>query len=182
MIEVKNLKFNYSGQKEMLFDGFNLCLEENKIYGLLGKNGTGKSTLLYLLSGMLRSKGGTVSVNGFTPHQRDADMLKEVFLVPEEYDFPNMPLNSYVKLTEPFYPFALFGGVFFRKYNLVSTFATGIILLFVILFIYNNISLENSVRESMYLATSIPAIIIFTTLSYRIFCRWQLVTHKFVNL
>ena len=48
MIEVKNLKFNYSGQKEMLFDGFNLCLEENKIYGLLGKNGTSKSTLLYL--------------------------------------------------------------------------------------------------------------------------------------
>lgn len=104
MIEVNDLKFNYPGQKELLFDGFNLNLNENKIYGLLGKNGTGKSTLLYLLSGLLRPKGGTVSVEGFTPHLRHADMLKEVFLVPEEYDLPNMSLSSYVKLTEPFYP------------------------------------------------------------------------------
>lgn len=104
MIEVNNLTFNYPGQKEQLFEGFNLRLEENRIYGLLGKNGTGKSTLLYLLSGLLRPKGGTVSVDGFTPHLRDADMLKEVFLVPEEYDLPSTSLSSYVRLIEPFYP------------------------------------------------------------------------------
>ena len=104
MIEVNNLTFNYPGQKDLLFEGFNLRLEENRIYGLLGKNGTGKSTLLYLLSGLLRPKGGTVSLDGFTPHLRDADMLKEVFLVPEEYDLPNTTLNSYVRLIEPFYP------------------------------------------------------------------------------
>ena len=104
MIEVKNLTFSYPGQRELLFDGFSLRLEESKVYGLLGKNGTGKSTLLYLLSGLLRPRGGEVSVDGFTPHLRHAEMLREMFLVPEEYDLPSVPLSSYVRLTAPFYP------------------------------------------------------------------------------
>ena len=78
--------------------------------------------------------------------------------------------------------FALFGSVFFRKYNLVATFATGMVLLIMFLTIYRNIPWENELRDTVYLATEIPAIIIFTTLSYRLFCRWQVVTHKFVNL
>ena len=44
MIEVKNLVFNYPGNKHKVFDGLNLTLKENRIYGLLGKNGMGKST------------------------------------------------------------------------------------------------------------------------------------------
>ena len=48
MIEVKNLVFSYPGSKHKVFDGLNLTLKENRIYGLLGKNGMGKSTLLYL--------------------------------------------------------------------------------------------------------------------------------------
>ena len=43
MIEVNNISFSYPGQKERVFDGFSLRVEESKIYGLLGKNGTGKS-------------------------------------------------------------------------------------------------------------------------------------------
>ena len=44
MIEVKNLVFSYPGSKHKVFDGLNLTLKENRIYGLLGKNGMGKST------------------------------------------------------------------------------------------------------------------------------------------
>ena len=54
MIEVQHISFNYAGQKAQVFDDFSLTLEENNIYGLLGKNGTGKSTLLYLIAGLLR--------------------------------------------------------------------------------------------------------------------------------
>ena len=60
MIEVKNMSFSYPGQKERVFDGFTLRIEESKIYGLLGKNGTGKSTLLYLIAGLLRPQAGSV--------------------------------------------------------------------------------------------------------------------------
>ena len=41
MIEVQNISFKYAGGKRLVFDDFSLKLEENKIYGLLGKNGTG---------------------------------------------------------------------------------------------------------------------------------------------
>ncbi len=44
MISVNNINFKYAGQKRLVFDNFSLTLEENRIYGLLGKNGTGKST------------------------------------------------------------------------------------------------------------------------------------------
>ena len=49
MIHIENLKYKYQGAKQYVFDNFSLNLEDNNIYGLLGKNGTGKSTLLYLI-------------------------------------------------------------------------------------------------------------------------------------
>ena len=60
MIEIANLSFKYPGQTEPVFTDFSLRLEENKVYGLLGKNGTGKSTLLYLISGLLRPATGSI--------------------------------------------------------------------------------------------------------------------------
>ena len=104
MIEVNNISFSYPGQKERVFDGFSLKLEENKIYGLLGKNGTGKSTLLYLIAGLLRPQAGTVSVDSIDTFKRQAEMLAEIFLVPEEFELPPMTLKRYVELNAPFYP------------------------------------------------------------------------------
>ena len=65
MIDIQNINFKYAGSKEEIFSNFSLQLNENNIYGLLGKNGTGKSTLLYLISGLLRPQNGTVTVNGY---------------------------------------------------------------------------------------------------------------------
>ena len=55
MIEVKNLSFSYGKRKQKVFDDFSLALDKGSVYGLLGKNGTGKSTLLYLMTGLLRT-------------------------------------------------------------------------------------------------------------------------------
>ncbi|MBR6188005.1 MAG: ABC transporter ATP-binding protein [Prevotella sp.] len=104
MIEIKNMSFKYAGQKNLLFDHFNLRIGENKIYGLLGKNGTGKSTLLYLVAGLLRPTSGCVSVDGNDAYTRKAETLREIFLVPEEFDLPSMTLRRYVELNAPFYP------------------------------------------------------------------------------
>ena len=43
MIEISNIDFKYAGSVNKVFEGFSLNLEENCIYGLLGKNGMGKS-------------------------------------------------------------------------------------------------------------------------------------------
>lgn len=104
MINVNNISFKYAGQKRLVFDGFSLQLEENRIYGLLGKNGTGKSTLLYLIAGLLRPSKGTVCCDSVATYKREAETLQEIFLVPEEYDLPAMTLEKYVSLMEGFYP------------------------------------------------------------------------------
>lgn len=104
MIQINKINFKYAGQKTPVFNDFSLSLEQNRIYGLLGKNGTGKSTLLYLISGLLRPKGGSIQTLGFESSKRRAEMLQEIFIVPEEFDLPAMSLDAYVRLYEPFYP------------------------------------------------------------------------------
>ena len=107
MIEVNNISFSYPGQKERVFDGFSLRVEESKIYGLLGKNGTGKSTLLYLIAGLLRPQAGSVcccSTATYATYKRQAEVLEDMFLVPEEFELPAMTLKRYVELMAPFYP------------------------------------------------------------------------------
>ena len=104
MLEIKNLTYKYGGSKQEVFTDFNLSLPENCIYGLLGKNGTGKSTLLYLVAGLLRPSKGEVMVDGFISKQRLPEMLREMFIVPEEFNLPAMTLAKYVKLNKVFYP------------------------------------------------------------------------------
>ena len=104
MIEVKNISFKYAGGNALVFDDFSLTLEANNIYGLLGKNGTGKSTLLYLIAGLLRPKKGTVCFDSIETKLRRPETLQEIFIVPEEFDLPSMSLRQYVKINAPFYP------------------------------------------------------------------------------
>lgn len=66
MIEINDISFRYPGTKHDIYSGFSLTLSENRIYGVLGKNGTGKSTLLYLISGLLRPVKGASSWTAWT--------------------------------------------------------------------------------------------------------------------
>ena len=104
MIQIKDIDFRYPGSKHLVFRDFSLELKENNIYGLLGKNGTGKSTLLYLISGLLRQQQGTILVDGISAQERKAEMLKDIFMVPEEFELPNVSLATYVKMNQEFYP------------------------------------------------------------------------------
>ena len=108
MIDIQHLSFRYS-KKKTVFDDFNLRLHENCIYGLLGKNGTGKSTLLYLISGLLRPDEGEVECNvgngdSYRSIDRRPELLEQLYMVPEEFEFPLATLDKYVKMNAPFYP------------------------------------------------------------------------------
>ena len=109
MIEIKNLSFSYGKRKPMVLDNFSLSLQPGRIYGLLGKNGTGKSTLLYLLSGLLRPQQGNVMIqmedgDWQEPQLRQPELLREIMILPEEVDMPHVTLSEYVNLHRPFYP------------------------------------------------------------------------------
>ena len=103
MIDISNVTFEYRKGKPVLKD-FSLSFPQGGVYGLLGKNGTGKSTLLYLISGLLRPRHGEVRVDGMLSANRQPEMLREIFLVPEEYDLPSVSLNSYTRALKSFYP------------------------------------------------------------------------------
>ena len=103
MITVKNLYFTYS-KRDKLFENLNLSLSAGHIYGVLGKNGTGKTTLLSLISGLLFPDEGKMDVMGRNPGKRQVDFLQELFLVSEEFDLPDVSPMQYAALYSSFYP------------------------------------------------------------------------------
>ncbi|MCW3120112.1 MAG: transporter ATP-binding protein [Chitinophagaceae bacterium] len=112
MISIKNLHFSY--KKKKVFTGLSLQLSAGHIYGLLGKNGTGKSTLLRSLAGLLFPDKGSVEVLGHRPGKREPAFLNDVFMVGEEFYFPNVPISFLIKHQAPFYP--QFNEEQFNKY------------------------------------------------------------------
>ena len=104
MIDVNKVSFSYGRKKSKVLDGFSMQLAEGSVYGLLGKNGTGKSTLLYLMAGLLRPQSGQVLYKGAEVTKRYPNILQDMFLVPEEFALPSVSLKQYVKLNAPFYP------------------------------------------------------------------------------
>jgi ABC-2 type transport system ATP-binding protein len=113
MIHINNLCFGYS-KKRLLYNGLTLSLEKGKIYGLLGKNGAGKSTFLKNVSGLLFPSKGTISVFGKEPRKRSPSFLQNIYLIPEEVYVPAVPVTRYIKIFAPFYP--LFNESQFFKY------------------------------------------------------------------
>ena len=104
MIDVNQVSFSYGRKKSKVLDGFSMQLEKGAVYGLLGKNGTGKSTLLYLMAGLLRPQTGKVCYQGVDVTLRRPSTLQDMFLVSEEFALPSVSLKQYVKLNAPFYP------------------------------------------------------------------------------
>jgi len=102
MIQINNLHFSYSKTKQ-LFEALELQMQPGKIYGLLGKNGTGKSTLLKLLTGVLFPKTGNITIDGTESMERDPELLSNIFYLSEDYELPSISVKNYVKAYSPFY-------------------------------------------------------------------------------
>lgn len=113
MIRMHDIAFGYG--KRNLFTKLNLNIPEGNIYGLLGMNGAGKTTLLKLVSGQLFPQRGIGSTLGFNPVKRNADMLSQIFYLPEEFPLPPMRGDEYVSLLKPLYP--LFDQGAFERYR-----------------------------------------------------------------
>lgn len=104
MLKISDLAFSYSGNGCKVFNEFSLSFEKGAVYGLLGLNGTGKSTLLYLLTGLLRPQQGCVLYKGEDVQKRLPSTLSDMFIVPEEFELPKMSIKRYAALHAGFYP------------------------------------------------------------------------------
>lgn len=82
MITINNLAFSY-GDNVVLKD-ISMKLEEGRIYGLLGENGVGKTTLLTLLAGLKKADEGSVDIDGYVPFDRKPSFLSKIYYLPDE--------------------------------------------------------------------------------------------------
>ncbi len=104
MLSIQDVSYRYRKQDKLLYSDVSFALEAGHIYGLLGKNGVGKSTLLYLINGLLKSPTGDITLHGESVFKRSVSVLEDIFLVPEEFELPSIKLQSYVKTYSAFYP------------------------------------------------------------------------------
>jgi ABC-2 type transport system ATP-binding protein len=103
MIDIENLTFRY-GRKPPVIQQLSLHLPPGHIYGLLGSNGAGKSSLMRLMAGLLYPTEGRITVNEHEPRHRQPAFLEDIFFLPEEVDTPAMTLAGYVETLSVFYP------------------------------------------------------------------------------
>jgi ABC-2 type transport system ATP-binding protein len=102
VIQFKDLTFNYG--RGHLYENFNLLLESPGIHGLFGTNGTGKSTMLKLINGLIFPLEGQCNVYGSACKSRHPDILEKIFYLPEEIDSPAITAVQLGMLKGAFYP------------------------------------------------------------------------------
>jgi ABC-type bacteriocin/lantibiotic exporter with double-glycine peptidase domain len=88
MISIKNLSFNFDQNSKPIFNQFTVTLPQDSRVLLIGANGTGKSTLLRILSGLHLIKEGEVLYQG-------------------QSIFETLTLQSQIKLVSGDFPFDL---------------------------------------------------------------------------
>ena len=99
LLECKNLCKSYD-EKQVLKD-VNLKIPKGKIIGLLGKNGTGKTTLIKLINDLLTPTSGEILINGKKP---GVESKKIISYLPEKtYIDREMKVKDAIKYFEEFY-------------------------------------------------------------------------------
>lgn len=102
MIRIEKLGFSY-GQVPVL-KNITMNLEPGKIYGLLGENGVGKTTLLTLLAGLKKPLQGSIDIDGSTPYSRAPQVLENQFYLADEMLPVPMKAAEYARITGEFWP------------------------------------------------------------------------------
>ena len=86
LVEVKNLKKKY-GFKEAV-KGITFCIQENEILGLLGPNGSGKTTTIGMMLGLLKPSDGEVLIDGKKIEENRIETLKKINFISPYIELP----------------------------------------------------------------------------------------------
>lgn len=85
IIEVKNMSKNFKNKK--LFNNFSLKIEVNTVHALVGPNGSGKTSLLRIFTGLYEEDGGEVKIKG-----SHAMLLENEYLYEDKTGIENIKL------------------------------------------------------------------------------------------
>ena len=86
LVEVKNLKKNY-GSKEAVKD-ISFAIKKDEILGLLGPNGSGKTTTIGMLLGLLKPTNGEILIDGKKIEGNRIDILKKINFISPYIELP----------------------------------------------------------------------------------------------
>ena len=86
LVEVKNLKKKY-GSKEAVKD-ISFCIKENEILGLLGPNGSGKTTTIGMLLGLLKPTNGEILIDGKKIEENRIETLQKINFISPYIELP----------------------------------------------------------------------------------------------
>jgi ABC-2 type transport system ATP-binding protein len=103
IVDVNELSRSF-GAREAL-DRVSFRATVGQVYGLVGANGTGKTTLLKHLLGLLRAQSGSVRVFGLDPVRDPVGVLSRVGYLSEERDLPEwMRIDELMRYTQAYHP------------------------------------------------------------------------------
>lgn len=102
IIDIKNLSHSYGEKK--IYENLDLQIKQGSVFGLLGKNGVGKSTLINILMGYLKPKKGECLIFNEPSHNLPSEIKKQIALLHEgfiSYDY--MSIEQIESYFAPFY-------------------------------------------------------------------------------
>ena len=103
VISISNLHHSYGPKK--IYEGLNLEIEPGTIFGLLGKNGVGKSTLINLLMGYLKPQEGECLIFGEPANYLSPETRARIALLYEGFiSYDSMSIEQVEVFFSSFYP------------------------------------------------------------------------------
>lgn len=102
MIQINNLNFLYEKEKPII-SSLSGDLETGKIYGLLGLNGEGKTTLLKLFAGLLFPSSGEIILNDLASTSRIVEFHKQIYFLPDQPAFSHLKIEKFINIYSSFY-------------------------------------------------------------------------------
>lgn len=104
VIYMENIEKRYKHGDKNVLDGLNLCVNAGDFYGLLGPNGAGKSTTINLLSGLISSDNGKITILGKNIMEHREQLKSSIGIVPQDIAvFPTFTAYENLKF---------FGGIY----------------------------------------------------------------------
>ena len=103
VVEVHELSRQFGKTKAL--DSVSLQLQPGFVYGLVGANGQGKTTLMKHLLGLLRAQQGSVRVFGLDPVKQPVQVLQRIGYLSEERELPEwMRIDELMRYTAAYHP------------------------------------------------------------------------------
>lgn len=101
MIKVNNLCKSFDGEPAL--SNLDLNVQKGSIYGLIGTNGAGKTTIIKHLSGVLNQDSGELLIDGETPSDNEALKMRTGLIPDDLYFFNNYSLKNMGKFYAKIY-------------------------------------------------------------------------------